>query len=73
MMFFIVNVLPWIMSFVTVYSMFLAGSKAKAAWELALVNQVLWLVYIVGTHAWGLLPMNFALWYVYFRNLNKWS
>lgn len=53
--------------------MLLAGNKKRGAWLVGLVNQLLWLVWIVLSAAWGLLPMNIALWIVYFRNYLKWK
>lgn len=69
----IVTYLPWILSLVTIYSMWLAGEKSRKGWGIAIANQVLWLVYILATSAWGLLPMNIALWVVYIRNFRRWS
>ena len=64
--------LPWVLSAITIYSMLLAGNKRRGAWAVGLVNQALWLVWIIVTSAWGLLPMNIALWFVYSRNYMKW-
>ena len=69
----IVIYLPWLLSAITIYSMLLAGNKKKGAWLVGLLNQFLWLVWIVLSSAWGLLPMNIALWIVYGRNYLKWS
>ena len=65
--------LPYILSALTIYSMFLAGDKKKSAWIVGLANQALWLVWIFSIQSWGLLPMNIALWIVYIRNLRKWK
>ena len=59
----------WIMSAITVWSMWLAGDRKKLAWVLGLINQGLWLLFIFQTKAWGLLPMNVALVITYSRNL----
>lgn len=64
--------LPWLLSAITIYSMLLAGNKKKGAWLIGMINQALWLVYILTGHFWGLLPMNIALWIVYGRNYFKW-
>lgn len=53
--------------------MLLAGNKRKGAWAVGLLNQALWLVWIVLTQSWGLIPMNLALWVVYGRNYVKWN
>lgn len=65
--------LPWGLSALTIYMTVLAGNKSRNAWLLGLVNQALWLIWIVATGSWGLLPMNFALWAVYYRNHLKWG
>jgi hypothetical protein len=65
--------LPWLLSAITIYSMWLAGERSKYTWLIGLANQGLWLVWIVATQAWGLLPMNLALWFVYGRNHWKWN
>lgn len=64
--------LPWLLSAITIYMTVLAGNKSRNAWLFGLVNQALWLVWIVVTASWGLLPMNAALWVVYSRNHLKW-
>lgn len=69
----ITTYLPWLISLVTVYAMYLAGSKDRRTWPLSLVNQALWLTYILAAHAWGLLPMNAALWVIFTRNYFKWA
>jgi len=65
--------LPWILSAITIYTMWLAGERSKNAWLIGLANQALWLLWIVAMRAWGLLPMNIALWIVYGRNHLKWN
>lgn len=64
--------LPWLLSAITIYMTVLAGNKARNAWLLGLVNQAIWLVWIIASASWGLLPMNAALWIVYGRNHMKW-
>jgi len=66
------DVLPWFMSAITLYMTFLQGSKRWDAWAWGLVNQLLWLVYVLYTHTWGLLPLNIGLWFLYVRNLRRW-
>lgn len=65
--------LPWLLSLVTIYMTILAGNKHPKAWAIGLLNQALWLVWIVASSAWGLLPMNLALWVVYARNHSRWA
>lgn len=68
----VLSLLPWLMSALTIWMTLLAGNKHRSAWVVGLVNQALWLTWIVATHNWGLLPMNAALWVVYARNHIKW-
>jgi len=68
----LITYLPWLMSAITIWMTVLAGNKHPKAWFFGLVNQALWLVWIVATGTWGLLPMNLALWIVYGRNHLKW-
>jgi hypothetical protein len=65
--------LPWLLSAITIWMTLLAGNKHPRAWEVGLVNQALWLGWIVATANWGFLPMNVALWVVYMRNHLKWK
>jgi hypothetical protein len=69
----VASLMPWIMSALTIWMTLLAGNKHKSAWAVGLVNQALWLTWILSTSNWGLLPMNIALWIVYGRNHWQWS
>lgn len=65
--------LPWVLSAVTVASLYLAGNKNIWAWILSIGNQAVWLLWIVLSASWGLIPGNIALWYVSIRNYRKWK
>lgn len=69
----IITYLPYLLSAITIYSMLLAGNKKRGAWLVGLLNQFLWMLWIVLTASWGLIPMNIALWIVYGRNYLKWD
>lgn len=69
----IATYLPWLLSAITITSMWLAGSKWRWTWMLTLANQALWLTWIISIRAWGLLPMNLAMIVVAIRNHRKWS
>lgn len=69
----VTDYLPWLLSAITVWMTLLAGNKSRMAWSVGLVNQLLWLVWIVAAGSWGMLPMNAALWFVYGRNYLKWG
>ena len=68
----IVTHLPCLLSIITIWMTVLAGNKNSWAWAVGLLNQLLWLLWIISAGAWGLLPMNLALWVVYSRNHLKW-
>lgn len=69
----IITYLPWLLSVITIYMTILAGNKHPKAWLFGIVNQALWLAWIIASETWGLIPMNVALWAVYARNHWKWS
>lgn len=64
--------MPWLLSAITIYMSVLAGNKTRWTWLIGIVNQALWLVWILASSSYGLLPMNFALWIVYGRNHLRW-
>ncbi len=68
----IVAYFPWLLSVITIYTMFLAGEQKSFTWLVGLLNQALWLIWIIASESWGLIPMNIALWVVYYRNHVKW-
>ena len=67
------EILPWLLSAITIWMTLMAGNKNKLAWLIGAINQVFWFIWIVGTQTWGMLPMNFALTYVYLRNHFLWK
>lgn len=69
---FVQHWLPWIMSIITLYMTFLQGRKTWKAWAIGLINQLLWLAFIMHTRTWGLLLLNAGLWVLYVRNLRIW-
>lgn len=66
-------VLPWVMSFFTIVTMWLAGEKKHSAWVIGLLNQCLWAIYIVITKQWGLSPLVIIITVIYTWNLVKWN
>jgi len=65
--------LPWLLSAITIWMTLLAGNMHPRAWAVGLLNQALWLIWIVSTATWGLVPLNIVLWIVYARNHWKWN
>lgn len=70
---FIVDMLPWMLSSITLYMNFLAGNLSKHAWLLGCLSQIGWSVWTIYTKEWGFLPLNLGLWYIYIRNYIKWN
>ena len=64
-------ILPWIMSLITITTLWLAGDKKLLAWKLGLFNQILWSLFIYDTGQYGLIPMTIAVTFVYIRNYIK--
>lgn len=73
MMAYLQHGIPFVLSAVTLYSLFIVGDKNAHGWLISLCNQALWLVWIILIGAWGLLPMNVGMWYVSYRNWRKWT
>lgn len=69
----LINQLPWLLSLVTIASVWMAGDKRRHAWSLGVANQGLWLVWIIASGTWGLLPMTIVLGIVCGRNYLKWQ
>lgn len=69
----IVLLLPWYLSGATLWMTFMAGNNNPRTWIVGLVNQALWLVWIILSKSWGLIPLNFGLWYAYYKNHCKWN
>jgi hypothetical protein len=68
----IVILLPWFLSITTLWITFITGNKHPRTWFLGLINQALWLVWILLSKSWGLIPLNVGLWIIYYRNHRKW-
>ena len=47
----IVTYLPWQLSVITIWMTVLAGNKHPSAWLIGLLNQALWLGWIVASSA----------------------
>ena len=66
------DVLPWVLSCLTLATMWLAGSKNIWAWYIGIPSQGLWLILDIHYQAWGLIPIAVALTFIYARNLRAW-
>jgi hypothetical protein len=63
---------PWLLSILTIGLTVLQGNKHKYAWSLTLINQSLWLVWILASGTYGFILLNLAMWVVCIRNHFKW-
>lgn len=70
---YIITYLPYLLSLITIYQVYLAGNKAQHAWLVGLANQALWSTWIYLSANYGLFPMNIAMWILYFRNHVIWN
>jgi hypothetical protein len=70
---FIVTYLPWLLSLITVVMTHVVGRKDHRGWLLGLVNQLLWLIWIVISENWGFILLNLMLWHAYFKNYRAWK
>lgn len=64
---------PWVLSCLTIILTMLQGDKYKNAWLLTLINQALWLAWILLSKTYGFLPLNISMWIICFRNHLKWT
>lgn len=69
----VVAVMPWFMSVITVWMTWMTGHKHPATWVVGLGNQVLWTTWIVLSGTWSLVPVNLTLWVLYYRNHRLWK
>ncbi|WP_234265221.1 hypothetical protein [Hydrogenophaga sp. NFH-34] len=67
-----VELLPWVLSAITIWMNILVGNNHPRAWLLGLSGQALWFVWIVLSKTWGMLPMAIALSIVFWRNHRRW-
>ena len=61
--------ISWITSAGTLLAVWLTARNVRLSWKVSLVNQALWLVFIVSYDAWGLLPLTLALSGVFIHHL----
>lgn len=67
------QLLPLLLSILTIIGMWLIGNKNRLGWVVGLINQGLWITFAIVFQAWGLLPLTLVLIFVYTRNLYKWK
>lgn len=63
----------WVLTFVGVLGLYLAGSKNKLGWIIGLSAQILWIVFAISTKQYGFIVSAFAYGFVYARNWRRWN
>ena len=69
----IIKYLTWVLSILTIYVNILAGNKHKTTWIVGMLNELLWLVWIICSESFGFIPANILMWVICIRNHKKWS
>ena len=65
--------LSWVLSATSAIMLWQMGNKSKWGPRLGIANQVVWIVYAVGTQQWGLIPGVLLDPAVHVRNLSRWG
>lgn len=63
----------WILTFIGVSGLYLAGKKLWWAWLIGLFAQILWLSYAIATKQYGFIISAFAYGWVYAKNARSWK
>lgn len=67
------NEFSYLLSIVSLVTLWLIGNKNKAGFILGLLNQILWIWYALMLKQYGLLVGVMAYAVIYIRNLIKWN
>jgi hypothetical protein len=67
------QILSWVLSLTSGLMLWKMGSKSIWGPRLGLMNQTLWMIYVVATRQWGLLPGVLAYTVIHARNLWRWE
>jgi len=67
------NEFSYLLSIISLVTLWLIGNKNKAGFVLGLLNQVLWIWYALMLKQYGLLVGVIAYAAIYIRNLIKWN
>lgn len=70
---FALKYLTWIITVVTIYYVWAIGELKLHGWLMAILTQLLWLIYIYATKSWGLIPISIVLGWLAFKNYNIWK
>ena len=64
--------MAWVVAITTIISVELMIRKSWWAWLTGLLNQGVWLTYIIVESQWGLLPLNMFMVFQNARGLRAW-
>ena len=67
------NEFSYLLSIISLVTLWLIGNKNKAGFILGLLNQILWIWYALMLKQYGLLVGVIAYAVIYIRNLIKWN
>ena len=65
--------MTWILSATSIIGLWLMGNQSKWGPRLGLLNQILWVYFILSTKQYGLLPGVILYTIVHIRNILKWE
>jgi len=65
--------LSWVISGTSGIMLWVMGNKSIWGPRIGIANQILWIVYAVGTEQWGLLPGIAIYTAIHARNLLRWK
>ena len=63
----------WVLVVLGALGMWLAGRRMAVGWAVAVVNELLWIVYAVQTGQWGFIAGAVLYIVVFTRNWLRWS
>ena len=64
--------MTWVLSVISLLTVYLIGKKKLAGWIIGLFGQVLWIAWEISTKQWGLMPMTIIMTGLYIKSLNEW-
>lgn len=65
--------MTWILSVVSLLTVYLTGKKKIIGWQVGLIGQALWISWEFYIKAWGLMPMTVIMTILYVKNLKEWK
>jgi hypothetical protein len=63
----------WLLTIISVYGLWIVGSKKSLGWLVNLGSQVLWVLYAIDTKQYGFIVGAIAYGSVYLRNYLTWK